>query len=187
MANINNPNAKASSSFNSNQQKSQIAPNSYNSNYAQQSQLHQPSARDSGNLTSGGFELRIEPTGSFGPQPQQSRSFESQPQRYGGLTRKPVPTQSQAPVSSAGRYAVAAGAGAGGYVLPDAAGDEGDEEEKQDEHLAYDELEKEEQDEGEDGYTVEEEEAAEDEKIYDYGGHGGYSDGCDGSQYGGYR
>jgi ankyrin repeat protein len=256
MAAINNPNTTASSGYNSNQHTSQIAPSGYNSNYAQHSQLNQPLASDSGNLThrygtqptgaygshgptntrsspvpphssypspgytqpsqqqQWGFESQTQPIGGFGsqpqqsrgfepqpqqsrdfePQPQESRGFDPQPQRYGGLARKPVPSHSQAPVSSAGRFAAAAGAGAmaagaGGYVLADAVGNEGDEEEEEDEHLTYDEPEEEEQ-EGEDEEEVEEEELAEDEEGYDgggYGGDGGYGGGYDGSLYGDYR
>ena len=141
-----------------------------------------------------GFEQQPQQSRGFEPQPQQQRNFDPQPQRYGGLARKPVPSQVQAPASSAGRYAAAAGAGAvvagaGGYMLADAVGDEGGEEEEQDEHLAYDEPEEEEEEEQEEGED-EEEEVAEDEEGYGDGGYGedgGYGGGYDGSQYGDYQ
>jgi ankyrin repeat protein len=147
-ATINSPDATASSRHNSYQQTSRNMSSNYNNNYVQQSQLHQPSASDSGNATprydaqsrgsydsrdptnynthtpsscaapqdsyadyqysppsqqqSRGFEPQHQPSGSFNSQPQQPRGSEPQPQRYGGLSRKPVPTQIQAPSSNAG-------------------------------------------------------------------------------------
>ncbi|KAF3008558.1 hypothetical protein E8E13_006996 [Curvularia kusanoi] len=144
-------------------------------------------------------QSQSQPSGGFDSHQQQARGFEPQPQRYGGLTRKPVPSQSQAPSSSAGRYAAVAGAGAvaagaGGYMLTDAVAEEGNEEEEQDGNLAYEQQEEEEQDENlayeqheeeepEEEPEEEGEEVVEDEEYHGhdgYGGSGGYSGGYDG-------
>jgi hypothetical protein len=61
-ATINSPDATASSRHNSYQETSRNTSSIYNNNYAQQSQIHQPSASDSGNVTP---RYDAQPRGSY--------------------------------------------------------------------------------------------------------------------------